>query len=58
VVEDIIAAVERARAAGATLEEEVRTQSWGHLAVLSDPFGHGFCLVQFRGRGYDEIAQR
>lgn len=20
-----------------------------------DPFGHGFCLLQFEGRGYDEL---
>ena len=23
---------------------------------LSDPFGNGFCFLQFTGRGYDEIA--
>jgi hypothetical protein len=23
---------------------------------MADPFGHGFCLIEFRGRGYDEIA--
>lgn len=23
---------------------------------LADPFGHGVCLLQFSGRGYDEIA--
>jgi lactoylglutathione lyase len=23
---------------------------------LADPFGHGLCLIEFRGRGYDEIA--
>jgi hypothetical protein len=26
--------------------------------VLADPFGHGLCLIQFLGRGYDEIAER
>ena len=56
VVEDIGAAVARARAAGARLEQEVSTHVWGHLAVLADPFGHGFCLIQFIGRGYDEVA--
>jgi predicted enzyme related to lactoylglutathione lyase len=56
VVDDIEAAVARALAAGATLEQQVRTSSWGKLAVMADPFGHGFCLVQFLGRGYDEIA--
>ena len=28
----------------------------GKIAHLADPFGHGVCLVQFLGRGYDEIA--
>ena len=56
VVEDIAAAVERATAAGAKLEAPVRPAAWGELALMSDPFGHGFCLIQFRGRGYDEIA--
>jgi len=26
------------------------------MAVLSDPFGNGLCLLQLEGRGYDEIA--
>ena len=56
VVPDIEAAVARAVAAGATLERPVRASAWGKLALLADPFGHGFCLVEFVGRGYDEIA--
>ena len=56
VVPDIAAALERARRAGAQLEGEVRTHRWGRIAVLADPFGHGFCLIEFLGRGYDEIA--
>ena len=56
VVEDIDAAVARAVAAGATLEKPAETKSWGKLAVLADPFGHGFCFIEFLGRGYDEIA--
>ena len=24
---------------------------------FADPFGNGFCLLQFTGRGYDEIAK-
>ena len=56
VVPEIHPAVARAQAAGAQLEGEVRTHSWGHLALMSDPFGHGFCLIKFLGRGYDEIA--
>lgn len=57
VVEDISAAVEKARAAGATLEGGIDTHAWGRIAMLSDPFGHGFCLIEFRGRGYDNIAE-
>jgi predicted enzyme related to lactoylglutathione lyase len=57
VVDDVDAAVERAVAAGALLERPVATSAWGRLAVMADPFGHGFCFVQFLGRGYDEIAQ-
>jgi predicted enzyme related to lactoylglutathione lyase len=53
-VEDITTAVDRAVGAGAMLEGEIQSFAWGHLATMSDPFGHGFCLVQFVGSGYDE----
>jgi predicted enzyme related to lactoylglutathione lyase len=56
VVEDIDAAVARAVEAGATLEQPALTHAWGRIAILADPFGHGLCLIQFLGRGYDEIA--
>jgi len=56
VVTDMDLAVTRALAAGAVQEREVTTHSWGKLALMADPFGNGFCLVQFLGRGYDEIA--
>ena len=56
VVPDVEAAVARAEAAGAKLEAPVRSQAWGRLALMADPFGHGFCLIEFLGRGYDEIA--
>ena len=55
-VADIGMAVERAVAAGARLENEPRFFDWGRLAMLSDPFGHGFCLLQFTDRGYDAVA--
>ena len=57
-VPDLDAALARAQAAGALLEGEPRTHRWGRIAVLADPFGHGFCLIQFLGQGYDEIAAR
>ncbi len=56
-VEDIDAAVACAVAAGARAETEIRVHAWGKIAVLADPFGHGFCLIEFLGRGYDEIAE-
>lgn len=55
-VADIRAAVARVEGAGGRLEGEVRTDAWGHIATLSDPFGNGFCLIEFIGHGYDEIA--
>jgi predicted enzyme related to lactoylglutathione lyase len=57
VVPDLPAALARAKAAGATVESEVKTNAWGRIALLADPFGNGFCLLQFTGRGYDEIAK-
>jgi catechol 2,3-dioxygenase-like lactoylglutathione lyase family enzyme len=56
VVPDIGEALRRALIAGATLERDVTNHAYGRLALLSDPFGNGFCLIEFRGRGYDEIA--
>jgi len=56
VVEEIESAVRQAVAAGARLESAIATHKWGRLALMVDPFGHGFCFVQFLGRGYDEIA--
>jgi len=56
VVPDIGEAIERAVAAGATLEHDATAHAYGKLALLADPFGNGFCLLQFTGRGYDEIA--
>jgi predicted enzyme related to lactoylglutathione lyase len=57
VVDEIQPAVERALLAGARLEPPIATYKWGNLALMADPFGHGFCFVQFLGRGYDEIAE-
>jgi hypothetical protein len=33
-----------------------RRLPYGRLALVADPFGHGFCLIQFNERGYDAIA--
>jgi predicted enzyme related to lactoylglutathione lyase len=55
-VEDIEAAVQRALVAGAKLEGEIQTFKWGRIAMMSDPFGHGFCILQFIDGGYDNVA--
>ena len=56
VVDSVEAAVDKARNAGARLECQIRSNSWGKIAMLADPFGHGLCLIEFVGRGYDDIA--
>ena len=58
VVDDVEGALLRAEAAGAVREGDVRTARWGRIATLADPFGNGFCLIEFLNRGYDEIATR
>jgi predicted enzyme related to lactoylglutathione lyase len=55
-VDDLDAAVVQAVAAGAVLEAPARAAAWGSIALLADPFGHGFCLLRFSERGYDAIA--
>jgi catechol 2,3-dioxygenase-like lactoylglutathione lyase family enzyme len=56
VVVNIREAIQRALAAGATLERDATTHAYGKLALLADPFGNGFCLMEFTGGGYDEIT--
>ncbi|WP_459615740.1 VOC family protein [Bordetella sp. 2513F-2] len=56
VVPDADAAVQRAVRAGAKLEDPPCSHDWGRIAHLSDPFGHGLCILQFTERGYDAIA--
>jgi len=57
VVDAIEPAIQGAVSAGARLEKPIATHKWGKLALMADPFGHGFCFVQFLGRGYDEITE-
>ena len=56
VVPDLEAALRTVLSAGGTLDGEPATHRWGRIAHLADPFGHGLCLIEFIGRGYDEIA--
>lgn len=55
VVADVDAAVVRGVDAGAKLEAPATNTSYGRIAMLADPFGHGFCLLQFNERGYDAL---
>jgi len=57
VVEDLDAALLRVEAAGFLREGPVREERWGRIAQLADPFGHGWCLLQFLNRGYDELTR-
>jgi predicted enzyme related to lactoylglutathione lyase len=58
VVDNLEAALSRALAAGGRAETKIRTEAWGKIVLLSDPFGHGLCLIEFLGRGYDEVAEQ
>jgi predicted enzyme related to lactoylglutathione lyase len=57
VVDDLEAACGRVLKAGGRAETAIRTEAWGRIAQFADPFGHGFCLIQFHGRGYSELVE-
>jgi len=39
------------------LDMPVNNRAWGRIAGLADPFGLGIDLLQFTGRGCDDILQ-
>jgi len=55
VVNGIDAAAAKLMALGAALERPIQDRKWGRMASMADPFGHGIDLLEFKGRGYDEI---
>jgi predicted enzyme related to lactoylglutathione lyase len=55
-VDDLEAVAARALAAGAIAEGEIRSANWGRIITMSDPFGHGFCLIELAEGGYDNVA--
>jgi uncharacterized glyoxalase superfamily protein PhnB len=55
VVTGLEAVVQKLVSAGATLERPIHERKWGRMANLADPFGHGLDLLEFKGRGYDEL---
>jgi catechol 2,3-dioxygenase-like lactoylglutathione lyase family enzyme len=56
VVDDITAAAARAISAGAAQETGCIEWLGSKCITFSDPFGHGFCLIQFSGDGYSGSA--
>lgn len=46
VVDDLFAAAQRAEAAGAVRESECVEWRCSKCITFSDPFGHGFCLIE------------
>lgn len=55
-VDDLDAARATAITAGAVDETGIRDAPYGRIVTFADPFGHGFCLIEFNERGYDAIA--
>jgi len=53
VVDDVLEGTRRALAAGATQESECIEWRGSKCVTFSDPFGHGFCLIQFTGTTYE-----
>jgi predicted enzyme related to lactoylglutathione lyase len=56
VVPALAPALERAVRAGARQEGAIQTFDWGCQALLSDPYGNGFCLVEWRDGGYRAVV--
>ncbi|WP_342769017.1 VOC family protein [Solilutibacter pythonis] len=54
-VDDLRAVLERALDAGARREGDIRNEPFGRIVQLADPFGHGWCLIEFNATGYDAI---
>jgi len=48
-VDDLKAALAQALEAGATREQVFENPKHGSVAFCSDPFGHGFCLIERKG---------
>lgn len=54
VVDDIEKSARQALSAGAIQESECVEWKGSKCITFSDPFGHGFCLIQFAGETYRE----
>ncbi len=54
VVDDLTAAAQKAEAAGAVRESECIEWRCSKCITFSDPFGHGFCLIEFTHGTYED----
>jgi predicted enzyme related to lactoylglutathione lyase len=54
VVGDIVQSAKRAISAGAAKESECMEWRGSKCITFSDPFGHGFCLIEFADETYSE----
>ena len=54
VVDDVVGAARRAIEAGAVQESGCVEWQGSKCITLSDPFGHGFCLIEFSGKTYGD----
>lgn len=52
VVDDLMQAAQRALDAGAVRESECVEWNGSRCITFSDPFGHGFCLIEFDAETY------
>jgi lactoylglutathione lyase len=57
VVPDLAGAIRRAESHGAAREGGIRKFDGGRYLVMADPFGNGFCLLEF-GHGDDPDPER
>ncbi len=55
VVPNLELAIRRAESAGARHEGAIREYAEARYIIMSDPFGNGFCLEQFKGSGYTSL---
>jgi predicted enzyme related to lactoylglutathione lyase len=54
VVDDVVQAAKRATVAGAVAESECIEWRGSKCITFSDPFGHGFCLIEFAAGTYSD----
>ncbi len=57
IVQNIEDTREKLLKAGAVEEAPLRVAKYGKISMFRDPFGHGLCLIEFIGAGYDELVK-